>query len=249
MPRILIPLLLLFSSFSFATANQTVYVYSASSMTQVVERLIEQAQAQGIKVKGVYGSSSSLARQISQGAPADIFISANTQWMDYLEQQVEGVESSITIAGNQLVVVSGNKDVRLDRLDDLSNWNKMLDGQRLAIGESNTVPVGIYAKQALQNLGVWQSLSKQTAPMKNTRAVLAMVERQQVPIGIVYVTDAKQSKQVHIVSAIPTDLYEPIKYPALLLSDKSSANQVYKALYSKEMSQYLLELGFTPLTQ
>ncbi len=248
MPRILLPLLLLFSSLSFASSNQTVYVYAASSMTQVVERLASTASTQGIKVKGVYGSSSSLARQISRGAPADIFISANTQWMSYLEEQIEGVKPSITIAGNQLVLVSGKEGVTLDKLDELSNWNQVLDGQRLAIGETNTVPVGIYAKQALQNLDVWQSLSKHTAPMKNTRAVLAMVERQQVPAGIVYLTDANQSQQVHIVSDIPTELYEPIQYPALLLSDKSNAKQVYKALYSKDMSQYLLELGFTPLT-
>ncbi|GEA50367.1 molybdate ABC transporter substrate-binding protein [Vibrio inusitatus NBRC 102082] len=218
-------------------------------MTQVVERLIESASKQGIEVKGVYGSSSSLARQISRGAPADIFISANTQWMEYLEQEVEGVEPAKNIASNQLVIVSGTHKLTLERLDDLSTWNKVLNGQRLAIGEPNTVPVGIYAEQALRKLKVWQTLSKQTAPMKNTRAVLAMVERQQVPVGIVYVTDAIQSKQVNIVSAIPTHLYEKIKYPAVLLTDKAVASQVYKTLYSKEMREYLLELGFTPLTK
>ncbi|MPW36483.1 molybdate ABC transporter substrate-binding protein [Vibrio sp. B1Z05] len=247
MYRFLTLLLLTLSCNTFANSSQTVYVYAASSMTQVVQNLAQIAAKHNIEVKGVFGSSSSLARQIANGAPADIFISANTQWMNYLEQQQnKGVQPAHVIAGNELVVISGDDLPRVPTLSDSMVWQALIGNGRIAIGETNTVPVGIYAKQALVSLGVWSSLSKKTAPMKNTRAVLAMVERKQVPVGIVYATDAKQSKMVKVLAHIPAKHYAPIQYPMLLLTDKPNASQVYTMMQAQPMQDVLSELGFSP---
>ncbi|GAD79865.1 molybdate ABC transporter substrate-binding protein [Vibrio ezurae] len=250
MYRYLTLLLLTFSCHAFAHSEQTVYVYAASSMTQVVQNLTQLAAKYNIKVKGVFGSSSSLSRQIANGAPADIFISANTQWMNYLEQQQhKGVQPSHIIAGNQLVVISGEDLPLMSTLSEPSVWQNRIGKGRIALGETNTVPVGIYAKEALLSLGVWSSLSTRTAPMKNTRAVLAMVERRQVPVGIVYATDAKQSKKVKVLANISPQHYAPIQYPMLLLTNKSSASQVYQMMQAKPMEGVLAELGFSSSPQ
>ncbi|CAM3037632.1 molybdate ABC transporter substrate-binding protein [Vibrio rarus] len=245
---ILIVLLSLYSWSSFAKSTQTVYVYAASSMTQVVQQLTAVAAEQGIEVKGVFGSSSSIARQISNGAPADIFISANQQWMAYVEPQY-GVQPSHIIASNRLVAITADHlpTIPIEDLSKPERWQQIIGHGRIAVGETHTVPVGIYAKEALQSMGVWPVLQQQIAPMKNTRAVLAMVERGQVPVGIVYATDANLSTKVKVLAPIPRRYYSHITYPMLLLSDKAHAHEVYHIMLSPLMQQRLSELGFSPI--
>ncbi|OBT07972.1 molybdate ABC transporter substrate-binding protein [Vibrio sp. UCD-FRSSP16_10] len=245
MHRIFITLLICFSFPSFAASKHTVYVYAASSMTQVVQDLATKAAKQNIEVKGVFGSSSSIARQIARGAPVDIFISANNQWMSYLEKQKLGIASPDIIASNQLVVITAKKQPHQFELTNSVDWQDMMGNGRVALGETSTVPVGIYAKQALSSLGIWPLISKHIAPMKNTRAVLAMVEREQVPIGIVYATDARLSSKVSIVASIPSHYYDPILYPMILLSQKPQALTVYQLMKDPSMQQTLSELGFS----
>jgi molybdate transport system substrate-binding protein len=245
MQRFLIFLVLLFLSTLPVTAKETVYIYAASSMTDVVKSLESQFKKSHIEIKGVFGSSSSLARQVSQGAPADIFISANTQWMNYIEQQLElGVAPSVVIAHNQLVVISQNSEVSISNLLDGEEWKTVLGNNRLAMGDPRNVPVGIYAKQALENLGVWPNLATQIAPMKNSRSVLAMVERGQSPLGLVYATDALQSSRVQQLATIPLDLHSLIEYPAIQLTNTEHTAEVFRYLTGPRMQDELTRLGF-----
>lgn len=246
MQRLFVFCALLVISIFPVTAKETVYIYAASSMTEVVKSIQSHFRDSNIQVKGVFGSSSSLARQISQGAPADIYISANTRWMSYLKKELGlNTTPSHIIAYNQLVVISQYSDALIADLFDSQQWLAVLGNNRLAMGDSNNVPVGIYAKQALQNLGVWSSISAQIAPMKNTRAVLAMVERGQSPLGIVYLTDAMQSERVQVLARIPAKLHSQIEYPVVQLTDKQESTLVFNYLIGEPMQNELIGFGFT----
>ncbi|WP_261818206.1 molybdate ABC transporter substrate-binding protein [Vibrio gallicus] len=235
-----------FSSLTYA--KPVVYIYAASSMTEAVTQVTKHFEDSNIEVKAVFGSSSSLARQIEHKAPADIYISANTLWMDYVEQALSPKQKGFNFASNGLVLTIPNSShAKPIALSNASDWAGLLGKQRLAIGEPNTVPVGIYAKETLEKLKVWDQIKEQLAPMKNTRATLAMVERGEVPAGIVYHTDAIQSSKVKVLQVIPSQFHEPINYPIIQLSDKPEVTKVYNYFLGEEMKSKLKELGFTTI--
>ena len=171
-------------------------------------------------------ASSALARQIEAGAPADIFISADEQWMD--DVAAKGFVRAGTRAdllGNALVLVApldSHVHLRIAPGFPLARALDAVPGGRLATGTVTAVPAGIYAKQALVKLGVWDSVSGRIAGADSVRAALALVERGEAPLGVVYATDAKADPKVRIVGVFPETSHDPIRYPVAILSAASN---------------------------
>jgi molybdate transport system substrate-binding protein len=162
-----------------------------------------------------FGSSSTLARQIEQGAPANVFASADEKWMDYLAQKTLIVaDTRKDLLGNDLVlVVSADKPVHVTISKSFDMLGLLGADGRLATGDPAHVPVGIYAEQALKKLGMWDSVSPRLARTDDVRSALLLVERGEAPAGIVYATDATVSKAVTIAGTFPADSHDPVSYP------------------------------------
>ena len=158
-----------------------------------------------------FAATSALARQVEQGAPADLFISADQEWMDTLaEEDLLRAGTRRDLLGNRLVVVR-------TRDDPIASFAGLGD-RRLALADPGAVPAGKYAREALESMGTWRELAPKVVPAENVRAALALVERGEAPLGIVYATDALASDAVEVVQEIPADTYTPIRYPAAILA-------------------------------
>lgn len=232
---------------SFAAHADKIRVYAASSMTNVVNELVDQFEAQSdVQVTTVYGGSSSLARQIAQGAPADVLISANLKWVDYLQDQgVVNGDNVTNVASNQLVVIAPSGNSAQLNVQSANSWLDALDGQRMAIGQTNAVPAGIYAKQSLTQLGVWPQVQSHLAPTNNVRIALTLVERKEAPLGIVYKTDAMLSKEVQIIAQLPDSSHSPIIYPMAIINRTPSSEQFAQFVQSPSAQQVMQRYGFT----
>lgn len=193
-----------------------------------------------------YAGSAALARQISFGAPADVFLSANSTWMTYLEDQGAIVaDSRFDLLGNQLVLISHDPSPAQDWTDlDLSQ--RLGDGF-LAMGLVQSVPAGIYGKEALETLGQWHSVATQVAQTDNVRAALALVALGEAPLGIVYATDARADDRVHVVAPFPEDTHQPIRYPAAQISESQAATDFLTFLKSHEANALFQAHGFEVL--
>ncbi|OED64605.1 molybdate ABC transporter substrate-binding protein [Vibrio splendidus ZS-139] len=233
-------------SSSHLLAAEKLRVYAASSMTNAVNLLVEEFEkAHSVDVIPVYASTSSLVRQIERGAPADIFISANEKWMTHLvDRQLVSSDNVTNLCENELVLISPKETpISLD-LSNGDQWTKLLTNERLAVGNTMSVPAGIYAKEALETLGVWDDVKTRLAPSNNVRMALALVERSEAKLGIVYKTDALLSKEVNLVSTFPSNLHTPIRYPVAKLSDKVVAEEFYTFLNSEKAKDTLNSFGF-----
>jgi len=192
-----------------------VTVFAAVSLKDVLEEAGQAFMAAGgPDVRFSFAASSAIAKQIENGAPADLFASADLRWMEYATQKkLIQPETRINLVGNNLVVVAPlvSPLVKLDLTTEA--LTKALGDGRLAIGEVNSVPVGLYTKAALQKLGLWGVVENHLAQTENVRAALVFVARGEVPLGIVYATDAKADPKVKVVATIPSDSHEPIVYP------------------------------------
>lgn len=230
------------------SAKESLRVYAASSMTNVVTEIAQQFERQhNIEVITVFAGSSSLARQLVNGAPADVFISANRKWMDYLiDSDIVTSDAVKNLVENKLVLVAPKGIAQPFDLSNLSKWEDALVGGRLAIGMPNAVPAGIYAKQSLKSLGIWNWIEKSLAPSNNVRVVLALVERQEVPLGIVYQTDARLSKKVDTLAVLPEQSHQPIVYPMASLNDKSYTREFIGYLQSEQSQALFSKYGFEP---
>ncbi|MGF1756168.1 molybdate ABC transporter substrate-binding protein [Vibrio makurazakiensis] len=229
-----------------ASASEKLYIYAASSMTNVINVLIDNYESQhAVEVTPIYASSSALARQIERGAPADIFISANEKWMKHLIARSIVASDNVTpLVSNSLVVIAPvNSDKQLD-INSIPQWTSILDGERLAIGNPQSVPAGIYAKEALESLGLWSSVKIHLAPSNNVRMALALVERSEVPLGIVYKTDAEMSSDVKIVAPLNEELYSSINYPVAQVSVSEASSSFYRYLLSAEAKAVFKTFGF-----
>jgi len=198
-------------------AKPTVTVYAASSTTDVVTALAKQFETEyGAKFRLNFASSSTLARQIEAGASADVFFSADQEWMDYLQQRgLIQTSTRCDVVGNTLVLVAP-ADKALDLPQGLSpQWAARFSG-RLAVGDPGHVPVGKYAQEALENLGLYDGLKAHLIPSESARSALVLVERGEVAAGIVYSTDAKASVKVKVVATFPESSHRPIRYPIAL---------------------------------
>uniref|UniRef100_UPI0040472CC6 molybdate ABC transporter substrate-binding protein n=1 Tax=Vibrio anguillarum TaxID=55601 RepID=UPI0040472CC6 len=232
-------------------AQEKITVYAASSMTNAVNELIAAYQPkQPLDIVPVYAGSSALARQIEQGAPADIFISANDNWVTHLLNKNIVTSDKVTLlAGNQLVLIAPQSS-KLNSLvvNDVAAWLDALNGSRLAIGNIMAVPVGMYAKEALEKLKVWSSLAPMLAQTNNVRLALALVERQEAALGIVYKTDALMSNKVKVVHEFDSSLHSAIHYPLVQLTERDTVNQFMLFLRSDQAKSILQNYGFSVMT-
>ena len=229
-------------------AQEKITVYAASSMTNAVNELIAAYQPkQPLDIVPVYAGSSALARQIEQGAPADIFISANDNWVTHLLNKNIVTSDKVTLlAGNQLVLIAPQSS-KLNSLvvNDVAAWLDALNGSRLAIGNTMAVPVGMYAKEALEKLKLWSSLAPMLAQTNNVRLALALVERQEAALGIVYKTDALMSHKVKVVHEFDSSLHSAIHYPLVQLTERDTVNQFMLFLRSDQAKSILQNYGFS----
>ncbi|GLR10005.1 molybdate ABC transporter substrate-binding protein [Mixta theicola] len=235
-----------------AVAAENITVFAAASLTNALQDIVSQYEKNKheIKVVASYASSSTLARQIEQGAPADLFISADQQWMDYAAQKnsIEG-DSRYTLLGNDLVLIApADAQAKAVTIDKNTDWKSLLKGQRIATGDPDHVPAGIYAKEALQNLGAWDTLSPVMARANNVRAALALVERNETPYGIVYGSDAVASHKVTVVGHFPENSHKPVEYPMAIVKDHRhpAVSAFYDYLKGPEAAAIFKKYGFTP---
>jgi molybdate transport system substrate-binding protein len=202
----------------------------------------------GVRAKISYAASSALARQIESGAPADLFISADLGWMDYLEQrQLIRAATRINLLGNRLALVApADSDVRAEIKPGLDLVG-LLKGGRLAMGDPDSVPAGKYGKAALEKMGIWSSVRTHIAPAESVRAALLFVSRGEAPLGIVYATDAAADPRVKIVGVFPQDTHPPIVYPAALTtaSKNIAASRLLEFLGSPAAKAVFEKHGFT----
>ena len=220
------------------------------SLTDVVGELSGQFEEDNqVEVKLNLASSGTLARQIEQGAPADIYLSANKSWMDYLYTIDLIEENSIKqCAGNSLVVITplGSPIDTLSGIE-LKALPEVFNG-RLSMGDPEYVPAGAYAREALQNLGCFGQLENRLLPAKDVRSALMVVELGEAEAGIVYKTDALNSKKVKIVGLIPDSLYQPVNYYIAMVKGRESqlTTNFYTFILSKEAFPTWEKYGFKP---
>lgn len=198
-----------------AHADETLVFAAASLKTALDEIAGDFAAATGHSAAISYAGSSALARQIQAGAPADVFISANTEWMDVLE--AEGLiapESRFDLVGNAIVLIAADPGAAPVEVAPELDLAGMLDGGWLAMALVDAVPAGIYGKAALESLGLWGSVAPQVAQADNVRAALALVATGEAPYGIVYATDAAAEPAVTAIGTFPEETHPPIIYPA-----------------------------------
>ena len=210
-------------------AAETVTVYAAASLTSALEELAKKASAQGLAMRLSFGSSSTLAKQVAQGAPADVFVSANVKWMDYLDEQGRIEPGTRTnLLSNALVVIAPKGETFPVRPEKGFDFAGAFTG-RLALGDPSHVPAGIYAKQALQWLGWWPALVDRLAPAVDVRAALVYVERGECAAGVVYATDAAISTGVEVLATLPAESHPPIVYPVAIIKGQHRP-EVQKAM-------------------
>lgn len=201
-----------------AHAEDPVRVYAAASLTNAITDIAKAWEADGHpKSTLVFAASSALAKQIENGAPADVFASADRKWMDYLAQRKKiDPATKVELLGNDLVLIAPRGKafaITVDKGFDLAGAYK----GKLCTGEPDVVPVGTYAKQALTALGWWSGMSSRVVGTDDVRTALAFVERGECPLGIVYATDAAISEKVEVVGRFPAGSHDPIVYPFALV--------------------------------
>lgn len=235
-----------------AQDNQPIVVFAAASLKNALDEIAgDWSKANKTEVKISYAASSALAKQIENAAPADIFISADLDWMDYIEKKnLVKKNTRVSLLGNTLVLIASkdakNKEVKIAPNFDLAG---LLGDKRLAMAAVATVPAGKYGKAALEKLGVWKSVEGKIAEAENVRAALAFVSRGETPYGIVYRTDAASDKGVIIAGTFPDGSYPPIIYPVAQLetSKNAKAAEFQKALSTPSAQAIFKKHGFSVL--
>lgn len=231
-----------------ASAEQITIFAAASLKNALDEAAAEFDTAAGHKTTVSYAGSSALARQIQLGAPADIFISANPEWVDFLEQQGAVIpESRIDFLGNKLVLISHDPVAEL--VWQTLDFPSLLNGDRLAMALVQSVPAGIYGKAALQSLNQWDAIAPYVAQVDNVRAALALVALGETPFGIVYATDARADPRVHVAVTIPVQSHPAIVYPAVAVTHSEAAHAFLTYLRSPPASAIFEQHGFSVLVE
>ena len=238
-----------------AAGQETITVFAAASLKNALDDANAAfTKSTGIKVTASYEASSTLAKQIEQGAPADVFISADLQWMDYASaHKLIKPDTRFNLLGNRLVLIAP-KDSKLANVAIAQGFDlaKLAGDDRIAVADVKAVPAGRYAQAALEKLGAWAEAEPKLAQAENVRATLAFVARGETPVGIVYETDAKIEPKVKIVGVFPNGSYPPVTYPiAATAASKSPAVARYlnflrtpaaKAIFEKYGFSFLVPL-------
>jgi molybdate transport system substrate-binding protein len=228
-----------------------VLVFAAASLKDALDDITEQYQHEtGKRVRVSLAASPTLAKQIENGAPADIFISADLDWMDYLaKRNLIKPNTRKNLLGNKLVLIAPNDTTAQVKIQPGFPLAKLLAGGRLAMGDTAAVPAGKYGKAALEKLGVWPSVAGQIAQAESVRAALALVARKEAPFGIVYQTDATAEPKVKVVGVFPADTHPPIIYPIALTVESTNPDAAaFLAYLESPKARPLFEKqGFTVL--
>jgi len=232
------------------TKQPEILVFAAASLTNVLEEIgTAYEKTAHVRTRMSFDASSNLAHQIEAGAPADVFFSADTQWMDYLESRhLIQAATRRNVVGNQLVLIApaGNQ-VKLQIAPHFPLAAALGPG-RLAVADPDSVPAGRYARSALSALGVWDEVVDRLARAENVRAALRYVARGEAPLGIVYSSDALVERGVRVVDTFPAGTHEPIVYPvALTASAKGEAAGFLAYLLSPQARKVFVEYGFSAL--
>jgi molybdate transport system substrate-binding protein len=244
------------SAHSPASAETTLTVFAAASMKNALDDIdVAYAAKTGTKITASYAASSALAKQIEQGAPADVFVSADTDWMDYAtSRKTINEPTRINLLGNSIVLIAP-KDSSIDNVNIGRGFDlaKLAGDGRIATGDVKAVPVGKYAKAALEKLGAWQAAEPKFAMAESVRAALTLVARGEAVLGIVYSTDAKVEPGVKIVGTFPADTHPAIIYPvAATTTAKPETAEYLNFLKSSAAKTILEKYGFkyliTPTT-
>ena len=214
---------LLLSIVLSGTANAQV-VFAAASLKNALDEAIAFYQKErNLQVRVSYAASSALAKQIESGAPAEIFISADLDWMDYLDKKgLVAPGTRRNLLGNRLVLIApARHPVKLQPAPGFKIL-EIVKGEKIALADPNSVPAGKYAKAAFEKLGVWHQVAPHVAAAENVRAALALVSRGETPLGVVYQTDAAADSGVMIAGVFPADSHPPIIYPVAALKGATS---------------------------
>src|ERR1700726_1772336 len=229
--------------------DKSLTVFAAASMKNALDDVDAAYTAKtGVKIAASYAASSVLAKQIEQGAPADVFVSADIDWMDYATtKKAIAASTRLNLLGNSIVLIapkdSGINNVTIGQGFDLA---KLAGAGKIATGDVNAVPVGKYAKAALEKLGAWQAAEPKFAMAESVRAALTLVARGEAALGIVYSTDAKVEPGVKIVGTFPSDSHPPIVYPVAATATAKPEAADYLAFLRSSASKTIFEkYGFT----
>jgi molybdate transport system substrate-binding protein len=251
--RLLAMLLLLLSAGTLHAAGDAapLTVFAAASLKESLDEAARAYQTQtGTPVRISYAASSALARQIEQGAPADVFFSADLEWMDYLQQRGKiDPAARHNLLGNRLALVAPKNSRTQVDLQTPASLPAALGERRLAVGETRSVPAGKYARAALESLRVWDGVQAKLAESESVRAALMLVARGETPLGIVYLSDAKAEPAVRVVAVFPDASHPPIVYPLapLRASRHPQADAFVRWLSSPAARDIFQRRGFTVL--
>ena len=242
-------LLLITSLFASAGARaDAVTILSAASTAGAIEEALAVFRdVHGISVRASFAGSGTLARQIENGAPADLFMAANAKWMDYLDvRDLIHPHYRRDLLANELVLIAPARSTLDISVIPGSALASALGDGRLAMGDPDHVPAGIYAKQALEALGIWNTVKARIAPALDVRGALMLVARGEAVAGIVYRTDAAASREVRVVDAFPAISHAPIVYPLAVLAARAGGNVVmlFDFLTSPEAAKIFRAHGF-----
>ena len=224
---------------ALAARAQAPTILAAASLKEALDEVASSYPATPVIA---YGSSAALARQIEKGAPADIFISADLDWMDYVEKKnLLAPGTRRNLLGNRLVLIAPAKQpVKLPPAPGFP-IAKALGNGRIALAEPNSVPAGKYAKAAFEKLGVWDQVAPRVAAAENVRAALALVARGETPLGVVYQTDARAEPAVMVAGIFPADSHPPIVYPVAALKTAKEGSTKFLDFLSQPKSRAIFE--------
>lgn len=232
-----------------STSQEAVTIFAAASTTNAVDAVKAAfVKKTGIPVQTSYAASSTLAQQIANGAEADIFLSANTDWADFVEDNVTVAERQEVFGNRLVIIVPSGSDLQLKGAEGLTSEKV----EYLALGDPDAVPAGQYAKQALMELELWEQLKDKVAAAKDVRQALTYVETAAAEAGIVYATDTVISDRVEAAAKIPPGLTKPVRYPVLLLrraEGNESVQAFYDYLLSLEAAEVFERFGFVVLAK
>jgi molybdate transport system substrate-binding protein len=230
------------------TEQPQVLVFAAASLTDALREIgASYERTSPVRIKMSFDASSNMARQIEAGAPADIFFSADTQWMDYLQSRnLIQADSRRNVVGNRLVLIAPVASQVELKIAPHFSLMAALGGGRLATGDPDSVPVGRYARSALSALGIWDQVAPRLVRAENVRTALIYVARGDAPLGIVYASDALVDQGVRVVDTFPANTHPPIVYPvALTKSAKSEAAGFVSYLAGAQGHALFAKYGFT----
>ena len=228
-----------------AFARTGIRIFAAASLQTALTKIAAGYRGPGVPVSVSFGASSAMARQIAQGAPADLFISADAEWMGWLSQRrLIAAGTRRNILSNRLVLIAPKASTLSLRIAPGMPLAAALGGGRLAIADPVSVPAGRYGKAALKKLGAWDSVAGRLAPAENVRAALAYVARGETPLGIVYATDAHAEPRVRVVGTFPQATHPRILYPAALTKASPAGRAVLDYLSGPKAMAVFAAEGF-----